>query len=158
MLQVVHTLKNNIKTKNIQMGNKTTRTLNIRHNNGHIIVGEIEYFIFGYDQECTLEFNSSLTEKLMFTESDFFECLIMLREELDRFSYYPLCNGARIDVYPSGMCRDMGNGLCAYIHAPNKQVDMEDLVDIFDYANPDLIASVDEQRKFYRSLINRGIK
>jgi hypothetical protein len=135
------------------MTDKTSRLLEITNNKGDQIVAQIEHFILDYDRKCTLEFNCSLTGKLIFIESDFFECLINLRKELDKYDYYPLCNGARVDVYPSGMCRDMGNGLVAYIQIPNKQVNSEDLVNIFDFAESNLIASVDKQYKFYKSLI-----
>ena len=135
------------------MKDTTSRFLEIRNNKGDIIVAKIEYFI-DEDRRCTLKFNCHLTNKLIFVDSDFFECLIQLRKELDKYNYYPLCNGARVDVYPSGMCRDMGNGLGAYIQIPNKKVNIEDLVDIFNFAEPNLIASVDEQYKFFKSFIS----
>jgi hypothetical protein len=134
------------------MKSKTSRLLEIRNNEGDKMASIIEYYI-DYNRDCILEFDCSLTGKLIFLESDFFECLINLRKELDKYNYYPLCNGARVNVYPSGMCRDMGNGLGAYIQIPNKQVSREDLVDIFDFAEPNLIVSVDEQYNFYKSLI-----
>ena len=139
------------------MEDKTLVPLKIQDRQGSIINAQVEYFSPSWPN-WILEFTSPITEKLSFTATDVFECLTQLRLELAKHGCKPLCNGARLNVYPSGMCRDMGNGLCAYVFNSNKQVDSEDLVDIFDYAEPDSIASVAEQFNYYGSLFSRQHK
>jgi hypothetical protein len=133
------------------MKDKTLVLLKIQDERGFIIDAQVEYFSPSWPN-WILEFTSPVTEKLSFTETDVFECLTQLRLELAKYGYKPLCAGARLDVYPSGMCRDMGDGLSAYVLTPKKQTDLKDLVDIFEYAEPDLIASVEEQYNYYGSL------
>jgi hypothetical protein len=139
------------------MNDKTLQPLMIQHEDGTIIEGTIVYFNPD-DKEYymwTLEFTSPVTEDLAVTNSDLFECLVDLRRELAKHSYRPLCNGARLDVFPSGMCRDMGSGGVAYVIKLGKTADPdEDLVDIFEYSDPELITSVDEQYEFYKSWCN----
>ena len=136
------------------MEEKTLVSLKIQDKQGFILDALVKYFSPSWPN-WTLEFTSPITEKLSFTEGDVFECLTQLRLELAKYDCKPLCAGARLNVYPSGMCRDMGNGLCAYLFIPDKQVDSEDLVGIFDYAEPDSIASVEEQFNYYGSQFSR---
>ncbi len=126
------------------------KVLKIQYDDGSIYDGEIHY----YQQPSMpwlwiIEFTSPMIKKLKFTNRDVFECLTNLRQELVKYNCRVLCNGARIDVYPSGMCRDMGSGLVAYIFKNGESVSEKDLVSIFDYADPELIASVEEQYNFY---------
>jgi hypothetical protein len=137
------------------MKKKKTENLKIQCKDGSIIDGKVLYFrrtITPY--EWTIEFTASIFDKMEFTSGDMFECLIMLRKELIKYNCILLCNGARLDVYPSGMCRDMGDGLVAHISKPGGSVSEEDLVYIFDYAQSELIASVEEQYNFHISHIN----
>lgn len=131
----------------------------IQHQNGSTDDAYFDYF------QCeekpwnwTLIFTTDLTGTLNFTKSDIFECLIALRQELAKINYRPLCNGARRDVYPSGMCRDMGGGSSAYELKPGKHTENSDLVHIFDYANPELITSVEEQKRYYEAYLSSNIK
>lgn len=80
--------------------------------------------------------------------SDVFECMCQLRARLDREGIRLCCNGARPDVWPSGMARDMGGGLRAYVLELGRRASIDDLVDIFDAAPIEDIASVEEQRLF----------
>jgi hypothetical protein len=57
--------------------------------------------------------------------------------------------GARRDVWPSGMSRDMGGGLKAYVMRYGEQAHRKDLVHIFDEAPEALVGSVREQRDFF---------
>jgi hypothetical protein len=99
-----------------------------------------------------LKFTSPIDNRVWeFIDVDLFECLIQLRTELSKYNYVALCNGARLDVYPSGMCRDMGGGSCAYILQSQKSPTPEDLVNIFDPAPIELIASIEEQKQFFES-------
>lgn len=63
--------------------------------------------------------------------SDYFEAFASVRRSLAERGIMPLCYGAGKGVWPSGMARDMGQGLKAYRLADRQ------LVDIFEAA-PDL--------------------
>jgi len=39
---------------------------------------------------------------------DLFAALQQLRKSVEPLGWFPLCNGAMVDCYPSGMARDMG--------------------------------------------------
>src|SRR2546421_5691675 len=80
--------------------------------------------------------------------SDVFECLCRLRTNLDREGTRLCCNGARLNVWPSGMARDMGGGSKAYVLQIGRRASIDDLVDIFDSAPIEDIATVAEQRRF----------
>jgi hypothetical protein len=103
----------------------------------------------------TLKFTSPIDNKIWkFIDVDLFECLIQLRIELSKHGFVALCNGARLNVYPSGMCRDMGGGSSAYVMTLGEPAGLEDLVDILDYAPIELIASIEEQKQFVESWRN----
>jgi hypothetical protein len=132
--------------------NKTLQSLKIQNEKDFIFDAQIEYFSISCSN-WILEFTSPITEKLSFMEGDVFECLTQLRIELAKYGCKPLCAGARLDVYPSGMARDMGDGLSAQVINSGSTNDWKDIqhVSIFDYAEPDLIASVEEQFNYYGS-------
>jgi hypothetical protein len=75
--------------------------------------------------------------------SDYFEAFCRVR-------LIPFCYGASLNVFPSGMCRDMSAGMKAYRMTIGKQVDpKKDLVSIFE-EGPDIIpATVTRQREHF---------
>jgi len=82
--------------------------------------------------------------------SDFFAALCDIRDRLGEERLIPFCYGASLNVYPSGMARDMGCGLKAYRFKMGQQATAADLVDIFA-EGPDVIpASVENQRQHFR--------
>jgi hypothetical protein len=83
------------------------------------------------------------------TATDFFQALCDVRGLLAKDGLIPFCYGASLDVYPSGMARDMGRGLRAYKIAMGRHAKIDNLVDIFA-EGPDVIpASVAAQDEFY---------
>lgn len=82
------------------------------------------------------------------TEYDYFECLVSIRRSLDKNGLSICCQGARKDVWASGMARDMGAGLRAYVLKEGREASVEDLVDIFDPAPAELIATVAAQKRY----------
>src|SRR5688500_18815216 len=105
------------------------------------------------DEQCvlTLEMGS---ERLRAQESDYFEALAKIREELERRGLRPVCYGASRNVFPSGMARDMGAGLKAYKMTLGQPARTKDLVGIFDNG-PDVDpVSVEEQERFHRGWLN----
>ena len=82
--------------------------------------------------------------------SDFFDALCQVRRRLAFERLVPFCYGASLNVYPSRMARDMGQGLKAYRLTKGQAGRMNDLVGIFE-AGPDVRpASVEAQEAFWR--------
>jgi hypothetical protein len=77
---------------------------------------------------------------------DFFDCFVQLREKTPNIIYY--CKGAKINVYPSSMSRDMGKGLTAYQIIIGKPVNKDDIVKIFDFDDVN-ITTPKKQKEFY---------
>lgn len=84
------------------------------------------------------------------TATDFFQALCDVRNLLAEDGLMPLCYGASLNVYPSGMARDMGQGLKAYKMAMGRHARMEDLVEIFAEGPDVVLASVAAQKQFWR--------
>jgi len=84
------------------------------------------------------------------TKNDLFDALIYIRERLEMQGLFVLCNGSRLDVTPSRMSRQMSNGRRAYQMKMGEQARLPDLVDIFDETSRGSVATVADQRRFYR--------
>jgi hypothetical protein len=82
--------------------------------------------------------------------TDFFDALVSIRRQLQRDGLIPYCYGASLNVFPSAMARDMGQGLKAYKLAPGKHSNRADLVGIFDEGADVVTADVDAQEQFFR--------
>jgi hypothetical protein len=85
-----------------------------------------------------------------FVGPDLFEALCLLRHALEKIGAQALCAGARKDVYPSGMSRGMSGGRKAYVTKIGAPALRDDIVNIFDYAGPELVGSVEEQKAFHQ--------
>jgi hypothetical protein len=82
--------------------------------------------------------------------SDYFEAFCQVRYRLEDARLFPFCYGASLNVYPSGMCRDMGHGLKAYRLTLGKQARTADLVHIFEAGDDVVPASVARQKEFFK--------
>lgn len=78
---------------------------------------------------------------------DFFSALLILRRQFERNGVQLLCQGARRNVWPSAMARQMGQGRKAYACELRKPA--SSLVGIFDPAHASECVSVAEQRAFH---------
>ncbi len=96
-----------------------------------------------------LYFESEFFDFKEFSADDLFGCMAKFRDWLDNYSFQPLCNGARLDVFPSAMSRQMSDGRLAYRHKLNCQCSRADLVDIFQPAPPEMLATTAEQKEFH---------
>jgi hypothetical protein len=85
-----------------------------------------------------------------FSGEDLFEALVALRLELEKIEALLLCAGARSDVFPSGMSRGMGGGRKAYITRIGAPALRTDLVDIFEYAKPEIVGTVAQQQAHHK--------
>ncbi|MEC4895430.1 MAG: hypothetical protein SAL07_19015 [Oscillatoria sp. PMC 1051.18] len=98
---------------------------------------------------CTVNFQNHELGTHQFEGRDIFDCLCQLRVLLEEKGGNILCNGARIDAYPSPMSRDMGAGIKLYRLKLGKRPQRSDLLRIFDKAEPEQIGTVEEQRAYY---------
>lgn len=97
---------------------------------------------------CGILFTSSITQDIEVKGHDYFKCLLNLRIELEKLNYYILCNGARRDISCGGMLREASDGLSAYIIKLGEYCHVGEDVDIFEYAEPNLVVSIKEQEEF----------
>ena len=118
----------------------------------------------GTIRECSLEISKSqpliinyigpILKKRKIENDDLFNALIMLRRELEAEGGNLLCNGARFDVYPSGMSREMGGGRKAYVLHQGSPALRDDLVDILDYSSPEFVGTIKQQEEFYEKWVS----
>jgi hypothetical protein len=81
--------------------------------------------------------------------TDYFEALCHVRQELEGTGILLCCYGASLDVYPSGMCRDMSAGMKAYRLTKGSKPTRESLVGIFDSGHDVIPASVAAQKQHF---------
>ena len=108
--------------------------------------------------ECVISVTDGTGVGERFSGQDFFSALAVFSDFLGRAGLKPACLGAVLFVYPSGMCRDMGLGLSAYLlKKGQKQASKDDLVNIFDPLPSDfpleLLVSPEEQERYRMELI-----
>jgi hypothetical protein len=106
-------------------------------------------FCISRGDPCVVETGEYDNRKLRAEASDLFDCLVKIRLDLELEGAKILCNGARLDAFPSPMARDMGGGRKVYLLRMGEPAQLENLVNTFDEAPIEKIASVAEQKKFY---------
>jgi len=117
----------------------------------------------GKTEECSIEIIQQPQWKLIylgaglqeqeFAGADLFDALVELRKTLEKIGIQLLCAGARRDVYPSGMSRDMSGGRKAYVTSLGRPALRTALLDIFDSADYELVGSVAEQQMFHEKWV-----
>lgn len=85
-----------------------------------------------------------------YTGSDLFNCMGSLRKDLEAEGLLLCCQGARPDVFPSAMDRQMGEARTAYVLREGDRRNPERVADIFAPADVALVATTDEHRQFVR--------
>lgn len=101
------------------------------------------------DSICRLEFSYDNGEKCIISEgNDYFSCLVQLRRKTPYIKF--LCKGAKINVYPSNMARQMSQGMVAYELVIGKQATRENIVHTFDFDDENISENPDEQMEFYK--------
>lgn len=81
--------------------------------------------------------------------TDYFEAFAQIRLQLEPERLIPFCYGASLNVFPSGMARDMGSGLSAYRLTIGRRASRDDLVRIFDSGHDVIPSSVANQKQHY---------
>ncbi|MGY0236006.1 hypothetical protein [Longispora urticae] len=80
-------------------------------------------------------------------DDDYLSCLVALREVLEARGLLLCCQGARPDVWPSGMLRQFENGRRAYVLDPERRGEELEMVDIFAPAPAEFVVGVLAQGK-----------
>lgn len=93
--------------------------------------------------KCIMKVKLKHKGELIVEGIDFYDCFRRLREIDKGVVYY--CKGAKINVVPSRMTRQMGMGIFVYETALGHQARKENLVNIFDYEDKDLSSDPAQQ-------------
>lgn len=88
----------------------------------------------------------------VYEEVDLLECLKSARRDLEAMGLLLCCQGARLNVFPSGMTRQMTEGRLAYSLEAGKELSDDDLVDIFAPADCSEVATLEDQLAAMREL------
>lgn len=84
------------------------------------------------------------------SHENYFEALIIIRNQLEKDNLQICCNGASQNVYPSPMLLSMGSGQKAYRLTIGKQALNKDIIDIFEYDGSHKYTTVSKQKAFYK--------
>lgn len=87
--------------------------------------------------------------------ADLFAALEAIRLQLEPAGVLLCCQGARPDVFPSGMARQMAGGRRAYRLSSERRPTRDDLVDIFDPVDSGEVVTVQEQLETVERLRGR---
>jgi hypothetical protein len=125
------------------MSNQTA-SVKLKDADGKIVGGQLTY---SAESPWRMALAVPGAMDLQCEERDLFECMLVLRRRLQDQSWTLLCNGARKDVHPSGMSREMSGGLIAYRHQDGRKPTRGDALNIVEYAAPELVGTIDEQKQ-----------
>lgn len=100
---------------------------------------------------CVVEVGAGEGVSVRGEARDLFAALAAARRELEAHGVQLACNGARREVYPSGMQRQATQGRRAYVlTSPPNAARLPPTVDIFAVApESSVLATVDEQREWF---------
>ncbi|MEW1568938.1 hypothetical protein AB0454_39020 [Streptomyces sp. NPDC093509] len=88
----------------------------------------------------------------VYEDVDLLECFKSARRDLENRGLLLCCQGARSNVFPSGMTRQMTDGRLAYSLEAGKELSDDDLVDIFAPADCSEVVSLEDQLSAMRDL------
>lgn len=96
------------------------------------------------------DFNTKLTwngKIYSYSGIDLYECLQWYRSQLENEDIFILCNGSKIDTYPSGQLRDMSNGIHTYLLEMNKAPSI--ILNLLGFSDHN-IGTIQEQNDYYK--------
>jgi hypothetical protein len=83
-----------------------------------------------------------------FAGPDLVDCLVDLRLRLEAAGLLLCCQGARVNVWPSGQLRQFADGRQGYVLARRAQGQIHEIVDLLDPAPAEQVVTVENQRRF----------
>ena len=92
--------------------------------------------------------------------ADIFECLLILRNQVEPYGFRLCCNASRRDAWVSGMLRDMGDGTLVYLLTtrPPDGSGGPETADTLGAAPPDEVVSLPEQLDWVAEHLQWGDK
>ncbi|WP_207189209.1 hypothetical protein [Pectobacterium carotovorum] len=108
-------------------------------------------FFLSQNSQCSIRF--SIGGDCIYTaeSGDFFSCFCVLRRHCSSITF--LCKGAKRNVYPSRMARQMAYGIKGYEFEMGRPAVRSDLVSIFAHEENDLVTP-EEQEKHYQEWLS----
>lgn len=106
-------------------------------------------FMLNEEELTTISFYYN-AEHCIFKAHDYFACLTLVRDFFWKKNKKVICNGARYDVYPSGMLSQMSKGLKVYQLKIGTKSGLNDIVETFASAELEKIGSLSDQEDFYK--------
>lgn len=91
----------------------------------------------------------AVDETIMGQGDNLYDALLEVRKMLESKGCRLRCAGASLNVYPSGMSKNMGDGRMAYKLTMGRKATRVDLVDIFSDINEYIDSTVEQQQEFY---------
>lgn len=132
-----------------------TVALEFLNRDGRVEVGSIEYEPDDETYGLTVCVDGETYKSI---GGDFFDTFCRIRRfELEPRGWLPKCIGAEKDIWPSGMCRDMGRGLVAYkLTLGDPKTSNVEIFAVIENLQP---VTVLEQEAFFNEwLASRGIQ
>lgn len=99
-------------------------------------------------EESWLQMSVDDGERERFAGSNIFVALFDARLHLESQCLLLCCQGARPDVFPSGLLQQTTNGRFAYELHPGRAIDVTRVVDVFTHAAPAEVDTVERQKRF----------
>lgn len=111
----------------------------------HDLVLEVREVGDDYLLSCRLPLSDAL---LTGQADDCFAALQIIRREAEGRDWKICCKGARRNVWPSAMSRQMGGGVKAYVLKMGQQAQADSLIEIFDDDDPEWYSWVSDQEAY----------
>ncbi|MFJ8671099.1 hypothetical protein [Streptomyces sp. NPDC093589] len=101
-------------------------------------------------ERATISVHFADGNTVRYTDSDLFDCLVGIRNEIEQYGLILCCNGSRRDCYPSRMSREMGGAQRLMLLRFGELPTIRSMVDIFESADASQIGTPEEQRIYYQ--------
>ncbi len=122
-------------------------TLMLKAQPAHQFV-EVRLDLYESDDAFRIDLQWPGRDVLSVTAGSYFHALQNLRVMLSAEGACLCCQGARVNVYPSGMSLEMNGGRLAYQMTMGQQARNSDVVDIFSPSEDCDQSTVEEQNRF----------
>ncbi|MFG1606975.1 hypothetical protein [Actinoplanes sp. NPDC049265] len=115
---------------------------------GHGRIAAISLRVAGKPGAATLSAWSPEHDFGAFAGPDLVDCLHDLRLRLEADGLLLCCQGARVNVWPSGQLRQFADGRQGYVLTRRAPGQIHEVVDLLDPAPAEQVVTVEDQRRF----------